>query len=470
MPAHVGLTRAEVPGRTVLGGGAGLERREIDADHADVRAVTAVAAPRRAGTVTANLAGVGRDAVRIARARSGPAWGADTSSAGSGRDAVRIARARGRQVIGADGSTTIPVSGPVSSASYWAQRGGGADAARHAVPRVARRAGAGTGHPGARAAVAGPRERRCTERQALRARLAQVAGDVGVGAELDVRRRRAVSEVERAARRLAPLVQHAAGDPRDRGVRDRQRRAEVAPGVRAIRAPGVDRRRGRGRADRAVVGRAIDREPAGRAIRNRTLGDEGGAGPDVEAAAAEVPDDRVDGGENLTTGAAGSGGGELEERPAHRRGRGGRGRRRGARRRAGGAARRRRGGGARRRRGGAARRRRRGGARRRRGGVGGGGRGAGGCGRRRRGAGGRRGGGGGRRGGGGGGGRRGGGGGGGRRRGGGGRRRRGGARRRRRGGARRRRGGGARRRRGGGARRRRGGGGRRRGGGARRRR
>src|SRR5262249_58210972 len=58
MPARVGLTRAEVPGRTVLGGGAGLERREIDADHADVRAVTAVAAPRRAGAVTANLAGV----------------------------------------------------------------------------------------------------------------------------------------------------------------------------------------------------------------------------------------------------------------------------------------------------------------------------------------------------------------------------------------------------------------------------
>src|SRR5262249_56014618 len=82
MPAHVGLTRAEVPGRTVLGGGAGLERREIDADHADVRAVTAVAAPRRAGTVTANLAGVaGGGAVRIGRARSPGSWLADTMSA-----------------------------------------------------------------------------------------------------------------------------------------------------------------------------------------------------------------------------------------------------------------------------------------------------------------------------------------------------------------------------------------------------
>src|SRR5262249_56245331 len=98
-------------------------------------------------------------------------------------------------------------------------------------------------------------------------------------------------------------------------------------------------------------------EVAGGGRRSGRRGDKGGAGRDVEAAAGEVPDDRVDGGENLTTGAAGSGGGELEERPAHRRGRGGRGRRRGARRRAGGAARRRRGGGARRRAGGAARRR-----------------------------------------------------------------------------------------------------------------
>src|SRR5262249_59588421 len=135
---------------------------------------------------------------------------------------------------------------PVSGLSSWARRGNGADAARRAVARVARRAGGGAGRSGARAAVAGPRERRCTDRHALRARLARDAGEVDVGGQRNELRRRAGAEVDEAARRRAPGVQRAGGGARLREVRDRQRRAEVAPGVGAIRRRAVERRCGRG--------------------------------------------------------------------------------------------------------------------------------------------------------------------------------------------------------------------------------
>src|SRR5262249_42037677 len=86
----------------------------------------------------------------------------------------------------------------------------GADAARRAVARVARRAGGGAGHPGARAAVAGPHPgaARRAGRGASRARLGQVAGEVEVPDQRNGRRRRAGGEVERAARRRFPGVQH----------------------------------------------------------------------------------------------------------------------------------------------------------------------------------------------------------------------------------------------------------------------
>src|SRR5262245_5965542 len=71
-------------------------------------------------------------------------------------------------------------------------------AARRAVAREARRAGGGAGHPGARAAIAGPRH-------APRARLIHVAGEVDVGGQRNVRRRRAAGEVERAALRALQL-------------------------------------------------------------------------------------------------------------------------------------------------------------------------------------------------------------------------------------------------------------------------
>src|SRR5262249_61534387 len=109
---------------------------------------------------------------------------------------------------------------------------------------------------------------------------------------------------------------------------------------------------------------AAEREHADRAIRRRPLGDDGAAATDVQAAAGEVPDEGVGAVQDVAADAAGNGGGELEERPAHRLSRRGRGRGRGG----GGA-----GGGrrrGRRRRGGGGRRR----GRRRRGGGGGGGR------------------------------------------------------------------------------------------------
>src|SRR5262249_25530486 len=152
----------------------GAERRESDGNHADVRAVTAVAAPGPAG------AGVG---------------------------------------------STTAVAG-----SSWARRGGVADTARRAVTRVARRAGGGAGPRGARAAMAGPRVRRRPDRQALRARLGHVAGEVDVGGQRNGRLRLARADVDRAARRRRPGVQRAGAERRERRVRDRQRRAEVAPG------------------------------------------------------------------------------------------------------------------------------------------------------------------------------------------------------------------------------------------------
>jgi len=268
--------------------------------------------------------------------------------------------------------------------SSWARRGKGADAARHAVARVARRAGGGAARPGARAAVAGPRERRCTDRHALRARLGREAGEVDVGAQRNGCLRRAAADVDRAGRRRGEGVQRAGGEDRLVEVRDRQRRAEVAPGGGAIRERAVDRRGPRDCADVADRARAIvvagtarcadEREQADRAIRRRSLADGGAAGTEVQAAAGEVPDDGVAGVQDVATGAAGNAGGELEERSAHRLKRRGRGRGRGA------------GGGRRRGAGGGRRRgRRRGGGRARRGRARRGGRGRTSRGRARRG-------------------------------------------------------------------------------------
>src|SRR5262249_58797793 len=139
-----------------------------------------------------------------------------------------------------------------TAAVAWAARTwrrGTADTARRAVTRVARRAGGGAGHRGARAAIAGPRERRRPERQALRARLGHVAGEVDVGGQPNGPLRLARADVDRAARRRRPGVQRAGAERRERGVRDRQRRTEVAPGVAAIRSRAVEQWRGRGRAD-----------------------------------------------------------------------------------------------------------------------------------------------------------------------------------------------------------------------------
>src|SRR5262245_51455258 len=108
------LARAEEAARIGVARGGGGERRESDGNRADERAVTAAAAPWRAGAV-------------VGRTPAGGAW----------------------------------------PARAW--RSGGADAARRAVARVARRAGGGAGHPGARATIAGPRH-------APRARLGPIAG------------------------------------------------------------------------------------------------------------------------------------------------------------------------------------------------------------------------------------------------------------------------------------------------------
>src|SRR5262249_56680032 len=105
------------------------------------------------------------------------------------------------------------------------------------------------------------------------------------------------------------------------------------------RGRAVERRRDRGRANVAERARASlvagtarcagEREQADRAIRRRPLVDDGGAATDVQAAAGEVLDEGAGVVQRVATGAAGSAGGELEERPAdlsRRRGRGGRGR------------------------------------------------------------------------------------------------------------------------------------------------
>jgi hypothetical protein len=100
------LTRAELARRTAHAPGLSRERREIDGHHADVRAVTAVAAPCRAGAVTGN-ADAGRDAVRIGRARGrrivGAVAGRDAGAGSTCGRAVRIGRARGHPVTGAEG-------------------------------------------------------------------------------------------------------------------------------------------------------------------------------------------------------------------------------------------------------------------------------------------------------------------------------------------------------------------------------
>src|SRR5262245_18546633 len=200
--AHVGtstLARAESAGRNAGARGAGGERRESDANRAGVPAVTA-ALVCPAGAVTGN-ADAGRDAVRIGRARGrrivAAVAGRDAGAGSPSGRAVRSGRARGHPVTGAAGCTTgLPVSGLLSG---WALRGKGADAARRAVPRDARRAGGGAGHPRARAAVAGsrPGAARRAGGGAPRARLGQVAGDVDVGGQRNGRRRRAAGEVER---------------------------------------------------------------------------------------------------------------------------------------------------------------------------------------------------------------------------------------------------------------------------------
>src|SRR5262249_17165020 len=101
------------------------------------------------------------------------------------------------------------------------------------------------------------------------------------------------------------------------------------------RGRAVERRRDRGRANVAERARASlvagtarcagEREQADRAIRRRPLVDDGGAATDVQAAAGEVLDEGAGVVQRVATGAAGSAGGELEERPADlsRRRRGG---------------------------------------------------------------------------------------------------------------------------------------------------
>src|SRR5262249_56155746 len=98
----------------------------------------------------------------------------------------------------------------------------------------------------------------------------------------------------------------------------------VAPGGGASGPGGVDRRRGRGRADRAARARAAEREPAGRAIRNRPLGDEGSAATEVEAAAGEVLDEGIAAVQRGATGATGRAGAEVEQRRGSTRQGGGR--------------------------------------------------------------------------------------------------------------------------------------------------
>src|SRR5262249_14595085 len=76
------LASAEEAARIGFARGAGGERREIDRDHADVRAVTAVAAPGRAG------AGVG-SARGVAWGRTGRRGIADAARRAVARDARR---------------------------------------------------------------------------------------------------------------------------------------------------------------------------------------------------------------------------------------------------------------------------------------------------------------------------------------------------------------------------------------------
>src|SRR5262249_46170909 len=114
---------AEAADRTGGARGAGGERRERDAKRADVPAVTAGAAPCRAGAVTGN-ADAGRDAVRVGRARGrrivGAVAGRDAGAGSPSGRAVRSGRARGHPVTGAAGCTTgLPVSGLLSG---WALR------------------------------------------------------------------------------------------------------------------------------------------------------------------------------------------------------------------------------------------------------------------------------------------------------------------------------------------------------------
>src|SRR5262249_59927489 len=108
-------------------------------------------------------------------------------------------------------------------------------------------------------------------------------------------RRLTGADVERAARRRGEGVQRAGGEDRLVEVRDRQRRAVVAPGGGAIRERAVDRRGARGCADVAERARAIvfaspapcaaERVQAGRANRRRPPAHGGAAAPGGPAAA-----------------------------------------------------------------------------------------------------------------------------------------------------------------------------------------